>query len=323
MGFPGNARGKPRFAARGRDRGAPVLPHRRAFTESCPLITVLASMTKGAGVIVDRWSWDDGEFVAAVRFQRPAKRNALDAVLLSQLAQALDLLAQDPRCRLLLLYGSEGFFCAGADLDTMAAIGLSGEAAATDLAAQLIAVLRRLDSFPAPTIAAVAGGAYGFGVGLAAATRSTVLVPKTRLRLSEARLGVVGALLLPWLEPRIRPDALDRWILSGAEFPSEEAAQAGLGRLAPDAASLYETVTSEAMALLAGAPAVQRAYLRNRRRPVSDEDRARQLGQSLASSIYRDAVAQLRAGQKTPWQKAVPPGWDSLRPHLNGKADAP
>jgi len=103
---------------------------------------------------------DDG--VAVLELTRPERKNALSIALRDEMSDALDALAIDERCRVLVITGAGDVFSAGFDLGEFAAPEL-----ADDLWASSDRWHRRVLTFPLPAIAAVNGGAYGGGFDLA------------------------------------------------------------------------------------------------------------------------------------------------------------
>ncbi len=198
----------------------------------------------------------DARGVATLTLARPQRHNALDTPLIADLHAALAKLAVR-RVRLLLLRAEGRSFCAGADLDEMAA--MAGAAPEQNLAAALALarMLQALDEFPAPTVACVQGNAFGGGVGLIACCDVAVCVEAARFALTEVRLGLVPATISPHVVAAIGARAARRWFLTGESFDARAARAAGL---------VHEVVTAEAFeaavgmlveALLAGGPAAQ------------------------------------------------------------------
>ncbi len=119
--------------------------------------------------------------VCLITLDRPERRNALDRTMLDQLAQALGR-AAERRARVVVLTGSSGSFCAGADLTELEDEGF---------VAALMAVLQGLTEFPACTIAAIDGPALGAGAQLAVACDLRVATEASVLGIPAARLGIV------------------------------------------------------------------------------------------------------------------------------------
>jgi len=119
--------------------------------------------------------------VAVVTIDRPERRNALDTEACAALAAALGAVAEDG-ARAVVLHGSGGHFCAGADLSTVPS---------PDFLDSLRRLLDTIVALPVPVIAAVEGVAFGAGLQLAVACDLRVAAPDSRFGVPAARLGLV------------------------------------------------------------------------------------------------------------------------------------
>jgi methylglutaconyl-CoA hydratase len=198
----------------------------------------------------------DARGVATLTLARPQRHNALDAALVAETRAALAELAAR-RVRLLLLRAKGRSFCAGADLDEMAAMASAAPEQNLDAALALARMLQVLDEFPAPTVACVQGNAFGGGVGLIACCDIAVCVEAARFALTEVRLGLVPATISPHVIAAIGPRAARRWFLSGETFDARTAREAGLVHEVVAAEAFEPAVATLVEALLAGGPAAQ------------------------------------------------------------------
>lgn len=139
--------------------------------------------------------------VGTLILSRPAFHNALSRLLMTEMVEALDELASEPNLRLLILKGEGPSLCAGADLDELSTI--QDEKQAHQYASLLSDVLTALDHFPVPVITLAHGAVYGGGVGLLAASDFVILSDKARLALSELKLGLIPAVISPYLVRKI------------------------------------------------------------------------------------------------------------------------
>jgi methylglutaconyl-CoA hydratase len=170
----------------------------------------------------------DAEGNAAVVLNRPEVRNAFDPEMVEALTAALKKLAADPRVRAVVLSGSGGNFCAGADIEHMKAAARYPRArnlAAARATARMLHVLYTLDK---PTLACVRGAARGGGVGLVAACDIAVAERAATFRLSEVKLGIAPAMISPYLIGAMGPRHARRYMVSGEEFDAAEAYRIGL-----------------------------------------------------------------------------------------------
>jgi enoyl-CoA hydratase/carnithine racemase len=128
--------------------------------------------------------------VAVLRLNRPEKRNALSWELIAEFEAALADLDSREECRALVLTGTGGSFCAGADLSLLSGLGTEG---ARRLSERLQALAERLAQLSQVTVAAVEGYALGGGMELALACDLRVAAAGARFGVPEVRLGLFPA----------------------------------------------------------------------------------------------------------------------------------
>src|SRR5688572_17831986 len=239
---------RPTSSARSRRCSPSFPPSRRQVTE--------------AGLDVHR---DGG--VLRVTLARPERRNAFDAALIAALAEAFADVG-DARC--VVLSGKGQSFCAGADVEWQrASIDLSFDENVED-AMRLYRMLEAVDACPAPVVARVQGYALGGGSGLVACCDIAVAAPDAVFGYSEVRLGIIPAVISPFVLPRIGAGAARRYFLTGERFDAETALRIGLvHEVAEDVDAAVDTVVA---ALLQGGPeAVRAAKQLVRERPAGEE----------------------------------------------------
>ncbi|WP_144635518.1 enoyl-CoA hydratase/isomerase family protein [Bordetella genomosp. 13] len=169
-----------------------------------------------------------GPQTAVVWMNRPDQRNALDPRMIAELTEVFGGLAGDDEVRAIVLAGRGKAFCAGADLNHMRA---SAAAPASDNRADALALttlLQLIYTCPKPTIARVHGHCLAGGVGLAAACDIAVAAHEARFGLSETRLGLIPAMISPYVLRAIGARAAGRWFLTGEQFDAAEAWRLGL-----------------------------------------------------------------------------------------------
>jgi methylglutaconyl-CoA hydratase len=205
----------------------------------------------------------DGD-VLRVTLARPERRNAFDAALIAELTDAF---ADVGDARAVVLSGEGPSFCAGADVDWQrSSIDLSYEENVED-AMRLYTMLETIDSCPAPVVARVQGFALGGGSGLAACADVAVAATDAVFGFSEVRLGIIPAVISPFVLAKIGPAAARRYFLTGERFGAGVALRIGLvHELTGDLDAAVERVVAD---LLAGGPeAVREAKRLVRERPV-------------------------------------------------------
>lgn len=192
--------------------------------------------------------------VARLRLDRPALHNAFDDQLVAGLTTALESLAQDPAVRVVVLEGAGASFSAGADLNWMRAMAAADEDANRRDALALARLMRTLDELPKPTIARVHGAAFGGGVGLVACCDIAIGVPEAKFGLTEARLGLLPAVISPYVIAAIGARQARRWFATGGTFDAAQAQGMGLLHDVVAAERLDEAIEREAGLLLRAGP---------------------------------------------------------------------
>ena len=204
--------------------------------------------------------------VARLRLDRPELHNAFDAGLVAGLTEALRRLADDAAVRVVVLEGEGASFSAGADLHWMRGMAAAGELENRDDALALARLLRTLDELPRPTIARVHGAAFGGGVGLVAACDIAIGVPEAKFGLTESKLGLLPAVISPYVVAAIGPRQARRWFASAEIFDAEEAMRIGLLHQVVNATALDTAVQRQVDLLLKAGPiaaASAKALVRN------------------------------------------------------------
>jgi enoyl-CoA hydratase/carnithine racemase len=177
-----------------------------------------------------------------IELSRPAKRNALDNASARRISQALDDFVGDAGCRGILLRGTGGDLCSGADLKDP-----SGAQPGT--VSPRMAMLAELSQCSLPVVAVVDGWAVGLGVAMAAACYATVVTDRAKFRLPEASMGLFPADLTAALTARLRPHQVADLILTGRTVTAAEALRTGLATAQAEPESAEEV----ALGILAAA----------------------------------------------------------------------
>jgi methylglutaconyl-CoA hydratase len=229
--------------------------------------------------------------VVRVSLNRPDARNALSGAMLGELRAALDGLAEDASVRALVLAGEGKDFCAGADLNEMKQLGAAtrdeNRADAERLGGAFAAVAR----FPRAVVGRIQGNVFGGGVGLVAACDIAIVAEDARLAFSEVRLGIIPAVISPYVVRRIGAGAARRLFLTGERFDGAEAARLGLATQAVPAGRLDAAVDGVVGRLLEGSPDAQR-----RIKLLVDTVAARDLDEACA--LTPQFIADARASEE-------------------------
>jgi len=203
-----------------------------------------------------------GGVVARVTLARPEVRNAFDAELIASLTETFGELGEESpsRLRAVILLGDGPVFCAGADINWQrAARRLSLEENEAD-AGRLHDMLLAVDRCPVPVVARVHGAALGGGMGLCAAADLVLAVAGTRFGFTETKLGILPAVIAPFVLGKIGESQARAVIPSGERFDAERAQAMGLvHEVLPDAATLDERVDAAVSEIISAGPTAARA----------------------------------------------------------------
>ncbi|MGN7919725.1 enoyl-CoA hydratase-related protein [Lysobacter sp. ESA13C] len=176
--------------------------------------------------------------VARLRLNRPELHNAFDAILIAALTGALEAVAGDDEVRVVVIEGEGASFSAGADLNWMRGMAAASEAANREDALALARLMRTLNELPKPTIARVHGAAFGGGVGLVACCDIALAAPAAKFGLTESKLGLLPAVISPYVIEAIGARESRRWFATAEIFDAATALRIGL---------LHEVVAEDAL----------------------------------------------------------------------------
>lgn len=195
------------------------------------------------------------EGAVTVVMNRPERKNAFNADLISALLEAFDTLAGAEGVRVVFIRGAGGTFSAGADLDWMRAALDHTEHDNRADAFELAKMLKALHDLPVLTVALVEGGAFGGGAGLAAACDLAIAVEGANFSFSEVRLGLVAATISPYVVQAIGPRNARGLFATGKVFDAAQAEKVGLiTEVVADAAALDAAAAKIAADIMACAP---------------------------------------------------------------------
>ena len=229
--------------------------------------------------------------IARVTINRPKRANSIDPELAASLLEAFESLAHDPNLRVLVLSGNGRAFCAGLDLKRFTDTASAPFEENYQDALQLAKLLHRLHTMPAPTLAVVPGAAIGLGVGLVAACDIALASDAATFRLSEVRLGIIPAVISPYVIAAMGARACRRYFLTAETFDAAEAMRLGLVHVV----STLDEIGSKAAELIAELLAAKRLIEDVRLAPLNEaliEDTARRLAELRSGPESRNALAE-------------------------------
>ncbi|MGK9231366.1 enoyl-CoA hydratase/isomerase family protein [Inquilinus limosus] len=248
---------------------------------------------------------EDG--VGTVVMDRPDRHNAFDEHVIADLTAAFARFGADDSVRAVVLRGAGKSFSAGADLDWMRRMAAYDEAANLADARALAALMRTIDMLPKPTVALVHGAAYGGGVGLVACCDIAIATEAASFSLSEVKLGLIPAVISPYVVRAIGDRAARRYFLTAERFDAVEARRLGLVHELVAGDGLEEAARQVMAALRGNGPAAVRAAkdliaaVAGRPPAEVEEDCARRIAAIRAGEEGREGVAAFLEKRKPSW----------------------
>ncbi len=253
------------------------------------------------------------ETIATLVLNRPDAANAFSGELLQRITSLLREVSGRPEIRLLLLQGAGKHFSAGADLQWMqdaARLNYRGNVAEAE---KLTAMFETLVHLKVPTLALVKGAAFGGALGLVAACDYALALDNAKFSLSEAKIGLLPAVILPYLARKIAPGQLHRQVLSARIFQAPEALSLGLVQVLVKAEEAEAKLREEVEALLLASPESQQSYKKLytdlslhswRQGPATAEA----IAKARASSMGQAGMQCFFQKTSAPWVRRVAPG---------------
>ena len=234
-----------------------------------------------------------------ITLARPESRNAFDAALIAELAEAF---VDVGTARAVVLRGDGPSFCAGADVEWMrASVDLDFEANVADANA-LRRMLEAIDGCPSPVVAVVHGHALGGGIGLVACSDVVLSDPRTIFAFSEVKLGIVPAVISPFALRKLGESAARRFFVTGERFDAETALRIGLvHEVTKDLEAVLERVLEELRT--AGPRAARQAKRLVLERPDGAET-ARRIAERRTSDEGQEGLRAFLERRRPAWAPA-------------------
>jgi methylglutaconyl-CoA hydratase len=243
--------------------------------------------------------------VARIRLNRPEVKNAFNDALIAELADALKAVEKSPVVRVVILSGEGDFFCAGADLNWMKSfVGASKKKNEED-ARRLAKLLQHLNELKKPTICQVHGAAIGGGVGLLAACDVVVAQENTVFALAEVKLGLIPAVISPFVIARMGGSASRRYFLTGERITSDVALRIGLIQESVPAGKLQATTEEIARHFITSGPEAVK-HAKELVRKVSPQTAAGVQAYTVRKIASLRAGAEAQEGMKAFLEKRKP-----------------
>ena len=249
--------------------------------------------------------------VAQVTMARPEVFNAFDETMIGELGAAFVALEADAAVRVIVLAGEGRHFSAGADLQWMQRASEATRQWNLDDARRFAAMLARIEACPKPVVARLQGAALGGGVGLACACDIAVAAEGASFAVSEARFGILPAVIGPYLTNAVGKRQARRLALTTERIGAAEALAMGLVHRVVPAAELDAAVDRVVADLLAGGPLAQQEiktlFAQLEVGPVTPEVReltAHTIARVRGSDEAREGFAAFLAKRPAAWVPA-------------------
>src|SRR6202166_688521 len=197
---------------------------------------------------------DCRDAIATITLNRPDKRNAVTTAMIADLQTALDAIEKNHKTRGVILTGAGKAFCAGMDLEMLAAIAKQSPAENQEDSRRIAKMLRRLWSFPRPMIAAVNGAAFAGGCGIATLCDFTLAAPDAKFGYTEVKIGFLPAIVSVFLTRQIGDKRSRDLLLTGRIIEAAEAKEFGMVTEVVPSEHLMERAIALADELIAASP---------------------------------------------------------------------
>lgn len=231
--------------------------------------------------------------VAYVTLNRPGNHNALTPEMIVTLREQFETLGRIEDVRVIVLRGAGRSFCAGADLESMReAADYSFDENMADGEA-IFDLMQAVASCPKPVVAGIQGAAIGGGAGLVSCCDIAIAVHGTIFAFSEVRLGIIPAVISPFVTAKMHPGAVRELFLTGERFDAERALQAGLVQHLVDVPDDLEKALQERIELLQQAAPGAQAAVKELLREIG-----RQHSMNELRAYTSDFIARRRASDE-------------------------
>ncbi|MGZ8211997.1 MAG: enoyl-CoA hydratase/isomerase family protein [Burkholderiales bacterium] len=266
---------------------------------------------------------EDGN--ATVLLNRPEVHNAFDPEMVEALTTALRILERDDDVRAVVLVGAGPSFSAGADIGHMKKSATFSRKQNYEAALQTARMLQTLHTLEKPTVACIRGAVRGGGCGLVAACDIAIAARTATFRLSEVKLGIIPAMISPYVIAAMGDRMAHRYMLTGEEFDAAEAYRIGFIHDIVEEEELNARIGSLLAHLYSSGPkalvAIKELIARVAQAPIGDEiieETSRRIAQIRATPEAQEGLSAFLEKRKAAW--LAPPAKGRKRPTRKRKA---
>lgn len=253
----------------------------------------------------------DARGVALIAMNRPEVHNAFDEAMIREVIEAFRDLGGDDSVRVIIVAAEGKSFCAGADLNWMKRASEYDEDQNREDAGELALMLNAIYACPKPVIARVQGNAFGGGVGVVAAADIAIGVSDVQFALSEVKLGIIPAVISPYVIEAIGARYAHRYCITAERFSGSEAYRIGLLHdLAPSIDAMDEMIAALCTTLLGNGPraieAAKNLIQAVAQKPIDDElmeDTIERIAQIRSTPEAKEGIGAFLQKRKPNWVK--------------------
>ena len=252
----------------------------------------------------------DEKGVARLTLNRPELRNAFDEQLIGEICETIGRCSADNNVRVIVLTGAGTAFSAGADLNMMKRVAEYSTSENRDDARRLAHMLQAIYSATKPTIALVNGPAMGGALGIIGACDIAIAADSAIFALTEVRVGLIPAVISPFVIQAIGVRQARRYFLSGEKFDAHAAHEMGLVHTLVSANALNDALDEMIDHLIKGAPGAQheaKDLIRSVKfQPISNtvlSDTADRIASRRATGEGKEGITAFLEKRKPSWVK--------------------
>jgi methylglutaconyl-CoA hydratase len=252
---------------------------------------------------------EDHDRIRTIAINRPDKRNALNADVVTEMQEAFDAAESDPAVRVIVLTGRGGVFCAGADLGYLQKINDNTVMENAEDSRSLMRLMYAIRSSTKATVARVNGHAIAGGCGLALTCDILVTVEDAKFGFTEVRIGFVPAIVMKLLMERCGMGVARELLIRGNLVDAALAKEYGMVNHIVSTERLDETVSHIALEIATETSAQAVSMTKQLMREVASRDIADAMSLASWQNAISRATPDFRKGIESFLNKSKP-NWE-------------
>lgn len=242
--------------------------------------------------------------IVTITLNRPDQCNAFDALMVSELIDAFTCVTKDKEARCVVLRAKGKHFCAGADLNWMQSHKDNSSKENQEDAMKLAELMRQVNDCPVPVICLVQGHVYGGGVGLVACSDIVLADRSAKFCLSETRLGLIPAVIGPYVISAIGLRQTRRYMLTAEPLTIASALEHDLVHELHDVGKADQSLADVLRQLMMNGPLAIReakAYLKSFAHPVDMKASATLIAKLRVTEEAQEGMKAFLESRKPSW----------------------